>query len=46
MKKKAVYRKKLTRALKSAFRNIKTAKSYTVDEACDRIRKLSKKYTR
>lgn len=41
MKNKSVYRKKLTRALNSAFREINTLQAYTVSEACDRLVEIS-----
>jgi hypothetical protein len=43
MKNKSVYRKKLTRVLKSAWREIDTLQCYTVVEACDRLVKISYK---
>ena len=41
MKNKSIYRKKLTRALNSAFREIDTLQRYTAVEACDRLFKIS-----
>jgi hypothetical protein len=43
MKNKSVYRKKLTRALKSAWREIDSLQCYTAVEACDRLVKISYK---
>ena len=38
MKKKSVYRRKLTRALRSTFKEYESLPSYTAEEACYRIR--------
>ena len=43
MKKKSIYRKKLTRALKSAFKEIDSLQAYTSVEACNRIAQISYK---
>ena len=43
MKKKAIYRKKLTRILKSTFLEIDSLSLYTADEACKRIAEISYK---
>ena len=37
MKKKSVYRRKLTRALRSTFKEYDSLPSYTAEEACYRI---------
>jgi len=41
MKKKAIYRKKLTRAIKSSFKEIDSLPALTVVDACKRIREIS-----
>lgn len=41
MKKKAVYKRKLTRALRSSFTEHDSLQSYTVDEACQRLYQIS-----
>jgi len=41
MKNKSVYRKKLTRVLKSVWREIDTLQCYTAVEACDRLVQIS-----
>lgn len=41
MKKKSVYRRKLTRALRSTFRDFHKLQSYTADQACERLREIS-----
>jgi hypothetical protein len=43
MKKKSVYRRKLARALRSAFSEYDSLQSYTADEACKRLREMSYK---
>ena len=43
MKKSAIYRKKLTRILKSSFLEIDNLPTYTADEACKRIVEISYK---
>ena len=46
MKKKSVYKRKLARILRSTFREYDSLQSYTVDEACQRIREISFKKTK
>ena len=41
MKKKSVYRRKLIRVLRSAFTEYDSLQSYTVEQACQRIRQIS-----
>jgi hypothetical protein len=41
MKKKAIYRRKLIRALRSTFKQYNSLQSYTVEEACQRLREIS-----
>jgi len=41
MKKKSVYIRKLTRALRSTFKEFDSLQSYTADDACKRIRQIS-----
>jgi hypothetical protein len=41
MKKKSVYKRKLIRALRATFKEIDSLQSYTVEEACFRIKLIS-----
>ncbi len=41
MKKQSVYIRKLTRALRSVFKELDSLQSYTTDDACKRIRQIS-----
>ena len=41
MKKKSVYRRKLTRALRSTFKQYNSLQSYTAEEASQRLREIS-----
>ena len=43
MKKRAVYKRKLARLLKSTFLEMDSLQSYTADEACKRIAEISYK---
>jgi hypothetical protein len=40
MKKKSIYRRKLTRALRSTFKQYNSLQSYTAEEACQRLREI------